>query len=82
MSLTSQLRPSSARRHGVQERPARGGRPAAEQVDRPSASRPRLKPASDVRTWLIGLVVIAVVLLAFIGMVVLTALAGGDTFLS
>ncbi|RZU30459.1 hypothetical protein [Blastococcus saxobsidens] len=80
MSVTKQ-RPTSALRHGAHERPARGGPPAAERAER-RARRPALNPASDVRTWLIALGVIAVVLLAFIGMVALTALAGGDTFLS
>ena len=77
MSVKSQQRPSTARRPGAHERPA----PGAPRVDRGARSRPQREPESDVRSWLIALMVIGVVLLAFAGMVVLTALAGGDTFL-
>ncbi|NEK86489.1 hypothetical protein GCU60_12105 [Blastococcus saxobsidens] len=79
MSVTSHHGPSRVRRPRLHERPARGERPADERADR---ARSRPQPASDVRTWLIAVVVIGIVLLAFTGMVVLTALAGGDTFLS
>lgn len=71
MSVISQHRTSPARRHAADER-----------AGRRAPARPAQKAASDVRTWLIALVVIGVVLLAFLGMVALTAAAGGDTFLS
>lgn len=55
-------------------------RQRSHRTDRPTA-QPVQKRARAERTGLIGLGVVLVVLLAFTAMVVLTALAGGDTFL-
>ncbi|RBY95908.1 hypothetical protein DQ237_12270 [Blastococcus sp. TF02-8] len=76
MSVKLQQRPRTVRRPVDHERSEARVPPAEAR----GTGRPKQQP-SEVRVGLIGLGVIAAVLLAFTAMVLLTALAGGDTFL-
>ncbi|RBY94437.1 hypothetical protein DQ244_03740 [Blastococcus sp. TBT05-19] len=78
MSTKLHQRPRTLRRPVVHDRSEPEAPPAAGRT----THRPqRQRRQTDLRAGLIGLGVLAALLLAFTAMVVLTALAGGDTFL-
>ncbi|MCZ2857807.1 hypothetical protein [Blastococcus sp. VKM Ac-2987] len=62
----------------VPHRPHVAPPPAAPQ--RPAAKEPPEKRGAEDRAWLLGLGIFAIVVLVFVLMAVLTALAGGDTY--
>jgi hypothetical protein len=82
MSVKLQQRPRTVRQPQDHRPPAAGDSPAAGSAEQRAERRSAAKRSSDVRIGLIGLAVVAAVLLAFTAMVLLTALAGGNTFLS